>query len=292
MAVCLTSGDLSLTLLPEIGGSVGAFRLAGFDLMRPMPKGATEALSSGMFPMAPFANCLRDNVFLFAGKRYEVSPNMAGTELNFHGSAWQSVWRTLSQSAASAELALESGWVDAVYQYAARQHFRLDDSGFDIAMWVANRGATALPFSFGLHPWFPLHGNARLRFHSNSRWLGDASGRAVACEPLPTEADYSDWRNAPTGWQNYCHAGWDGRAEINWPDSGIGLSIAADPIFAHLMLHSPASGESVFCLEPQTCAPCGFDGLEAGLVQKGVHILAPGASVGGSVRFQVKRSLM
>ena len=292
MAVCLHSGDLSLTLLPEIGGCVGAFRLALFDLMRPMPAGATDAISSAMFPMAPFANCLRDNAFIFAGKRHEVSPNIPGVAMNFHGSAWQSVWHPVSQSATSAELALEGGRVDGVYRYSARQRFSLDDRGLELIMSVTNRGSSALPFSFGLHPWFPLHGNARLRFRSTSRWRGDAKGRAVACEPLTAEANYADWRDAPSGWQNYCHAGWDGRAEIVWPDADIGISMTADLIFAHLMLHSPASGEPVFCLEPQTSAPCGFDGLEAGLVQVGVHILEPNASVSGSVRFQVRRSLI
>lgn len=292
MAICLQSGDLALTLLPEIGGSVGAFRLAGFDLMRPMPEAATDALFSAMFPMAPFANCLRDNAFVFAGKRYEVSPNMAGAALNFHGSAWQSVWHKVSQSATSAELVLEGGRVDGVYRYGACQHFSLDNSGLGLTLSVTNQGAVALPFSFGLHPWFPSHGNARLRFLSTSRWLGDADGRAMDCEPLPPEADYADWRGAPTGWQNYCHAGWDGHAEIIWPDAGIGFSIVADPIFSHLMLHSPASGEPVFCLEPQSSPPCGFDGLESGLVHAGVHILEPGAGISGSVRFQVMRSLI
>ncbi len=258
--------------------------------MRPMPASATGAINSGMFPMAPFANCLRDNSFVFSGKRYEVSPNLAGVALNFHGSAWQSSWKALTQSARIVELALEDGLVDGVYRYGALQRFSLDDHGLDVTISVTNLGVAALPFSFGLHPWFLHHGDALLRFRSTSCWRGDADGRAVACDPLSRETDYSVWRRAPTGWQNFCHARWDGGAEIDWPDSGIGLTMKADPVFGHLMLHSPASGEPVFCIEPQTAAPCGFDGLETGLIQVGVHILDPGASVSGSVRFQVRRS--
>jgi galactose mutarotase-like enzyme len=48
-----------------------------------------------MFPMLPFANCIRDNRFTFEG-RHEVTANMAGTRLNFHGSGWQSPWRVAS----------------------------------------------------------------------------------------------------------------------------------------------------------------------------------------------------
>ena len=62
--------------------------------MRPLgrsPGELSDALYSGMFPMLPFANCIRDNRFTFEG-RHEVTANMTGTQLNFHGSGWQSPW--------------------------------------------------------------------------------------------------------------------------------------------------------------------------------------------------------
>ena len=63
--------------------------------MRPLgrsPGELSDALYSGMFPMLPFSNCIRDNRFTFEGRRREVTANMAGTRLNFHGSGWQSPW--------------------------------------------------------------------------------------------------------------------------------------------------------------------------------------------------------
>ena len=63
--------------------------------MRPLgrsPGELSDALYSGMFPMLPFANCIRDNRLTFEGRRHEVTANMAGTRLNFHGSGWQSPW--------------------------------------------------------------------------------------------------------------------------------------------------------------------------------------------------------
>ncbi len=52
------------------------------------------------------------------------------------------------------------------------------------------------------------------------------------------------------------------------------------------MLHAPAGGEPVFCLEPQTAPPCAFDDLEAGPAA-GVHILEPDDRVSGRIRFVV-----
>lgn len=165
MALRLTAGRLSLELRPETGGCVSAARLGlgarDFDLMRPLggsSGSAPDALHASMFPMAPFASCIHDNRFAFDGRTYCVSPNMTGVRLNFHGSGWRSTWRVGSVDSRSAELLLEDGRVDDVYRYAAAQRFRIDAGGITVETELVNRGKTRMPFTFGLHPWFPLHG--------------------------------------------------------------------------------------------------------------------------------------
>jgi galactose mutarotase-like enzyme len=86
MALLLRADAVSLELRPDIGGCIGAFRIerrgGPFDLMRPFgrsPGELSDALYSGMFPMLPFANCIRDNRFTFEG-RHEVTANMTGTD--------------------------------------------------------------------------------------------------------------------------------------------------------------------------------------------------------------------
>lgn len=287
MSLLLQAGGLSLALQPDIGGSVRAFRLqrgdASFDLMR-VARGAS-ALYSGKFPMVPFANCIRDNRFDLGGKSYGVTPNMAEARLNFHGSGWLSAWAVSAQSAREAELVLADGRVDDVYRYEARQRYLLNDEGLSVTLTLANRGAETMPFSFGLHPWFPRHGNGVVRFTSDGRWRGDGDGQALALEPQAGGGEYGQWREPPRDWQNFCHTGWNGVAEIDWPEAGMGLRIEADPVLAHLMVHVPASGEAVFCLEPQSNAPCAFDELAEGQVAMGVHVLKPGEAVSGTIRF-------
>src|SRR5271166_1688437 len=104
MALLLRVDAVSLELRPEIGGCIGAFRIerrgGSFDLMRPFgrsPGELSDALYSAMFPMLPFANCIRDNCFTFEGRRYEVASNMAGARLNFHGSGWRSPWGSIRE---------------------------------------------------------------------------------------------------------------------------------------------------------------------------------------------------
>jgi aldose 1-epimerase len=286
---------VSVELKPEIGGCIGAFRIertgGPFDLMRPFgrsPGELSDALYSGMFPMLPFANCIRDNRFTFERRRYEVASNMAGARLNFHGSGWQSPWRVVSVSEAAAMLVLDEGRVDEAYCFSAVQRFAIDRAGLTVETALTNRVDRRMPFSFGQHPWFPTHGGALMRFAATGMWLSDREGQTERFVPVTTEADHATPRPPPSDYRNVCYAGWDGRAEIVWPDAGVGLSLTADPVFRHLMSYVPGN-HPVFCLEPQSNAPCAFDGLDQGRVAPGVHILGPGQSVSGTLRFDVSR---
>jgi aldose 1-epimerase len=294
MTLRLTAACLSLELTPEAGGCLSAFRLQlgarEFDLMRPLsgPLGSPpDALRAGMFPMAPFASCIRDNRFAFGGHVYRVTPNMTGAGLNFHGSGWRSAWRVAAADAQSAELVLDAGRVDDAYRYAAAQRFRLEANGFEVETELVNRGDRRMPFTFGQHPWFPSHEGALVRFAALSLWLCDSDGQTVRHVPIPPNADFATPGPPPTGYCNVCYAGWDGRTEIEWPHPGVGLSLIAEPVFGHLMFHVPADGQPVFSLEPQTAAPCAFDGLETGEHPAGVHVLEPGGRVSGRLRFAV-----
>ena len=293
MALLLKADAVSLELRPEIGGCIGAFRIerrgGPFDLMRPFgrsPGKLSDALYSGMFPMLPFANCIRDNCFSFEGQRYEVASNMAGARLNFHGSGWQSPWRVASVSEAVAVLVLDEGRVDKAYCFSAVQRFSIDRAGLTVETTLTNRADRRMPFSFGQHPWFPTHDGALMRFAATGMWLSDREGQTERVVPITAEADYATPRRPPSAYCNVCYAGWDGHAEIVWLDAGVRLSLTADAVFRHLMFHVPGN-QPAFCLEPQSNAPCAFDGLDQGGVAPGVHILGPGANVSGSLRFGV-----
>jgi aldose 1-epimerase len=240
-----------------------------------------------MFPMVPFANCIRDNEFSFEESTYRVSPNMDGAALNFHGSGWLLPWTIVERDSALAVLRLDDARVDDAYRFDAEQDFVLDPDGLTVTLAVTNRGPRRMPFSFGLHPWFPRHGRTMLRFTADGFWTEGENGVAGDLTAVPTDGDYRAGRTVPMSRQNNCHAGWDGTADIAWPDRAIGLRVEADPIFPHLMFHVPSGGAPTFCIEPQSNAPCAFDGLETGHVQTGVFLLNPGEAVGGKVRFRV-----
>lgn len=293
--VGLRAGALELDLRPDLGGAISGFRLrtpsGPFDLMRPLrvPEGAApDALYASSFPMVPFANCIRDNRFVHGGRSYTVPANMAGSRLNFHGSGWQSAWKPAALGGTTALLVLPDGRVGETYAYAAMQAFALTGSDLTLAMSVTNRGQAPMPFSFGQHPWFARHGRAQIRFRAEAVWRADAEGQAVSRDAVDAARDFSAWRSPPETYRNDCYAGWTGRADIAWPDHGIGMTMTADPIFAHLMVHVPPDNADVFCLEPQTNAPCAFDALATGTVPPGVVMLAPGETASGRMQWTIR----
>ena len=91
----IRSGDLTLGLVPEIGGSVAYFRKAGADLMRPLSdadRARGNVLGVAMFPMIPYANRIADNQFTFDGSTYRFEQNNPPERFNVHGTAWQLPW--------------------------------------------------------------------------------------------------------------------------------------------------------------------------------------------------------
>ncbi|MCR8726381.1 aldose 1-epimerase [Frigidibacter sp. ROC022] len=286
----LRRGALRLTLAPEAGGAVAGFWLdrpeGPLALMRPLPAGAGDALHSGMFPMLPFANCIRDNRFSFGGRDWQVAPNMDGARLNFHGSGWRLPWQVAETGAARAVLTLDAD--DGIWRYHAAQSFALQDDGLIAALTVTNRGTAPMPFGFGLHPWFPRHGPASVAFDATGQWSLTPEGEAVALGPVPAGMDYRQPAPLPRRNLNTCYAGWSGSSRIVWQDEGIALHLCADPVMGHLMVHVPAHDLETFCLEPQSNPPCGFDGLEDGRPGPGIHVLGPGESLSGQVAFRLR----
>ena len=61
-----------------------------------------------------------------------------------------------------------------------RKLFALDGSTLTLSLEVVNRGATALPFGLGWHPYFPLTAGTTLQAPANALWLEGADW-------LPTE---------------------------------------------------------------------------------------------------------
>jgi aldose 1-epimerase len=92
---------------------------------------------------------------------------------------------------------------------------------------------------FGFHPYF----NRTLTAPDEPVELGIHLGGVypglvptTPAVPIPPELDFSPMRPLGDTMLNHCFAGWDGRATIRWPRSGVTLSLEAGEPLRHVIL--------------------------------------------------------
>ena len=167
------------------------FAKAGRDEVPLMlaPEGAVvrHAEQSACFPLVPFGNRVRDNRFMFEGAAHALAPNTTWDKHYLHGDGWTSEWRLAERTGARARLVMRHVGAGTPYTYDAAQTFTLDRSTLAISLEVVNRGATALPFGLGWHPYFPLTAGTTLRAPASSFWLEGADWlptQLAPCQPI------------------------------------------------------------------------------------------------------------
>ncbi|MBZ9987023.1 aldose 1-epimerase [Mesorhizobium sp. BH1-1-5] len=285
--VTLRAGALEVGLAPAIGGSVSAMRWRGVDLMRRLSdddRDGGNVLGVAMFPMTPYANRIARNEFDFGARRWRVLPNNPPERFNVHGSGWKQPWAVIKIDATAAVLALEVVAGAEPYSYRAEQVFAASEEGLSIKMTLTNTGPVAMPFGFGLHPWFDRDPDVTLQFSARRFHLEEPDGVSGDPITLPRELDFAKGRPLPDGWRNNDYGGWAGEATIRFPARGAGLRIVADPVFKHLMLYADPT-KPYFCLEPQTNASGAFNRGRWNDPDEGAIVLAPGESAAGAVSF-------
>jgi aldose 1-epimerase len=291
--ITLAAGDLTVGLAPEIGGCITSFQMRHANGIRNLLRSMSEEAKANrsvedaaMFVMMPYANRIADNHFEFKGRDYRFGPNVADELFNIHGSGWQSEWIVKLANTVSAEMSLDYLAPDEPYSYSALQRFDLSQDGLTVKIAMTNRGNNTMPFGFGFHPFWDRRDDVTLQFRSTHFWLEGPQSIATDRIATPDELDFSQARLLPKGWRNNCYAGWEGIAEIMFPDSGFGLRIEADPPFRYLMFYSDPN-KKYFCLEPQTHVVGAFNRIgRQSDSDLGVFFLEPGQTVEGKISFR------
>jgi aldose 1-epimerase len=268
-AVRLAAHDWMLDLLPELGGSIGALRHAGREVLRPAPVATRDVLETGCFPLVPYANRIAHGCFQVGGTAYRLPLNFGEHPHSLHGSGWQAQWRTGEAGAGHATLIHEhdasAGWP---WRYRAEQRFELMPGAFRIELAVTNDDPSAMPAGLGLHPYFPIEDGTRLAFRASSVWLSDETMLPTVPVPPDTFGDWTAPREiAGTTLIDNAYEGWTGALRIDQPWGGVELVGETAGV---LHLYRPP-GERFFCAEPVSHLP---DAVNRG----GLPMLAPGGT--------------
>jgi aldose 1-epimerase len=278
-----------LELVPGIGGSVAAFFAEGprgrVDWMRPMPEAARVAgdvLEAACFPLFPFSNRIRRGAFPFEGRAVRMVHPYANAE---HGHGWLSAWRVEESAADRATLVLDrAASEDWPFAYRATQAFALHPDRLEIRIAIRNTGTTRMPAGMGIHPYFPRTPRTTLHAGVDAIWETDAEVLPTALVPATPPRDPRAGLAVDEVALDNCFAGWNGRAEIDWPERGARLSMRAEGPLGFLVVYTPP-GEPYFCAEPVSNATDAFNLAAAGRDDTGMVVLAPGEEASARVSF-------
>jgi aldose 1-epimerase len=283
----LRSETLEVTILPDLGGRLHRIRAFGVDLLRtPADPSlhATEPVSWGAYPMAPWCNRAPTGRRVVAGRTLDLRQNF-GDGTAIHGLVFERAWDLASDGS----LSITGGgrgepWP---WEYEVRLDPALERERLELRLGLRNRSDDPMPAGIGLHPWFlkPLAVSigAAQAYASN---IGSPS------EPMPVDGAHDLRRLGEPS--DGLDATWTaletGTIELAWRDVGIGASLEAatngpSPLVA---LASPASLDAV-AIEPQTHGPDPFRRLERG-EPDAPFLLPPGAELTLSLRLTVFRA--
>jgi aldose 1-epimerase len=286
----LRHGPFELELCPGRGGAITGFRHRGRNLMRPAEPAffaERDPFAASSFALVPFSNRVADRRFGFRGQVYELPANFPPEPHAIHGQGWEHAWTVEAIDGRGAVLDFAHRIAGTPLDYRARQTLALDDRGLEVTLEVTNAGPGPMPAGLGVHPCFVRTPGVTLRARLNRVWLMDERKLPTAPASLPPEWDFASAPALAPLTMDHCFDGWDGRAEVHWPETGMTLEIEAEPVFGHLVIYIPP-GREIFCVEPVSHVNDGFNLLERGVADSGVRVLAPGETLRGRVRFSVR----
>lgn len=286
--VRLEAGTYQLDLCPEGGGCITAFRYRGIDLFRP----ATEAYwrefeprEAASFPLVPYSNRIADGRGRFEGRTYRFPVNMPPEPHSIHGDGWQAAWTV--EASAPARAVLAHAPADTPFPYSSRQTFELTEDGLALSLEIVNTGQERIPVGFGHHPYFPRTEGLTLTTAVSAVWLPDARQLPEKKVPVPKAWDFRVGKRLAPLDLDYDFTGFDGKAMLHWPETGIRLMIGADPVFCHLVVYVPP-GQDFVCVEPVSHVGNAINLADAGRTDTGLQVLEPGAALNGRMGFRVE----
>ena len=276
-ATTLVHGD-STVVVSLLGGSLLAWTHRGTDLLRRTALSATSPIEVACFPMAPYVNRIADGQFKFTGQPVQLAPNLPGHRHSLHGQAWLAHWEQAAGGVDSLKLAWNGGGDEWPWPYHVEQTVRVGAGTLDLQMHVTNSGNLPAPLALGWHPYFPAAAQATLRARTGLVWLADSESLPTRMVPVPEKWQFDQPRSLPAAGIDNSFVGWDGVAELAWPDHSLRMQAIG---CTHLHIFAPTPDDS-FCVEPQTAAPAVLNrgGLD-------VHVAAPREQLSISMRLSV-----
>jgi len=285
----LRSGRASAQVAPWIGGAIAAYswEVDGrqLDWLRPtsddaLIEGSPENVSC--FPLVPFSNRVRGGRFCFDGRTISLPVDARDPHFE-HGHGWRMPWKIEEVSPRSIVLSYSHEADAWPWSYRAEQRFTLTEAALTVEVTLANRATRPMPCGIGMHPYFPRTATTRLTASVAAMWQTDRDVLPTRLAPCREAADPTAGLAVDAAALDNVFTGWDGVAEITWPERAARLRMEAEAPLRSLVVYSPAEGD-FFCAEPVSNITDAFN-MPAGRHDSGLIVLGAGESARANVRF-------
>ncbi len=290
--VTLENDHWQVGLIPATGGSVAFGRawVGGewVDVLRPTPEESlSDVWSTASFPLVPWSNRIRDAVFSWAGKDYQLRVNFEdGTAI--HGTGIEFPWSVVAQSATSATLEFVSRAVYGVnfpWPFTARFTYELDTERFTWHMEITNDAHETFPAGLGHHPYFVRELNApgstpgeptRLQVNCVTSYPVEGCLPTGPAREVSGRLDFREMKPLGEEFMDGCYTNRTSStlATIDYPGA-LTVDVEAGALLEHAVVYQPVH-IPYFAIEPVTNANDGFNLDAANAEGTGVFLVQPG----------------
>ena len=273
----LQQGSTRALAVPEAGCNVFSIEVGDTQYLRvPEQLAKLPGVGYGTPILYPTPNRVRGAVFHFEGQEFRFPAN---NRRNFiHGLVHSVAWQVCDTGSSDrdawlqAELRFEPdqpGWQSFPRSHVLRVTVTVTEGAVRWAYEVDNRlGQAAVPFGFGLHPYFLYQGSRQQTYLQvpASHWMESEellpSGRLV-----PLEGTEYDLREPASLWDRRLDDVYFGMSperpvRIEFRQVGRQVTLLASSEFTHLVVYTP--DQPYFCVENQTCSTDAHNLADAG----------------------------
>lgn len=287
-----TQGNLSLQLVPQLGGAIASLTYRGIDILRPLPlQDDVKVNQAGSFPLVPYSNRIANGEFEFDGGSYVLAKNFGDHPHSIHGNAWQQVWRVAEETSNRVVLkflhyAENEEFAHWPWPYQATQVFELFDDELSITLTYFNLTEKTVPVGLGFHPYFANASDSLVRFNAERVLINNAAVLPQSVEAIPADWDYTSLRKPEAGTIDNCFVGWDGNAEIVWEKANVKAEITS-PDAKNAVFFIPPSEKNFVAIEPVTNVNNAINDLQSGDNPEAMTLVPAGKSVSVTMKIKV-----
>ena len=208
--IVLKSGDLSLSLRPDIGGCIEGFWFKDHPVLRSSAPGSlVQVRNSASYPLVPYSNRVAKAQLQWAGTSHPLVRNFGDEAHAIHGVGWQRPWQVLEATDDFAMLSLEhSADRDWPFAFDASQTFRIKNNTLEMTMSITNQSSGDAPVGLGWHPYFMKPAGTQLAFAAKGLWqmggdklptsLQPSTGLHQVCDALNIDNCFDGWGGSAT----------------------------------------------------------------------------------------------